>query len=252
MPSEVKKYSTCTSPAGVTAIDWSHTKPRSITDVGCSARPVCSTQPGAGRTMTTAKHLAKSAIAARRMETSRGRSGRGCCSPAARIIPGPRSDRQASGGVVTAPHLVGSVPQIRSLCHIDHMLLATFHPAIDAWFSAKFVEPTEPQQRAWPLIQEGRDVLIAAPTGAGKTFAAFLAAIDSLLRQGLDGTLTDETQVVYISPLKALSNDVQKNLSEPLAEIRQTLEGLALPDVEIRTLVRPGDTPQAERQAKVT
>src|SRR6267154_1306478 len=118
------------------------------------------------------------------------------------------------------------------------MSLSGFHPAV-------------PQQRAWPLIQEGRDVLIAAPTGAGKTFAAFLAAIDSLLRQGLDGTLTDETQVVYISPLKALSNDVQKNLSEPLAEIRQTLGALALPDVEIRTLVRTGDTPQAERQAMV-
>src|SRR5207247_3074581 len=80
-------------------------------------------------------------------------------------------------------------------------------------------------------------------------FAAFLAAIDSLLRQGLDGTLGDETQVVYVSPLKALSNDVQKNLAEPLAEIRGTLEQLGLPDVEIRTLVRTGDTPQPDRQA---
>ncbi len=131
------------------------------------------------------------------------------------------------------------------------MALSGFHPAIDAWFTAKFAEPTEPQRRAWPVIQEGRDVLIAAPTGAGKTFAAFLAAIDSLLRQGLDGTLTNETQVVYVSPLKALSNDVQKNLSEPLAEIRRTLEQLGLPDVEIRTLVRTGDTPSADRQAMV-
>src|SRR5439155_1739218 len=83
----------------------------------------------------------------------------------------------------------------------------------------------------------GRNALIAAPTGSGKTFAAFLAAIDSLLRQGLDGALRDETQVVYVSPLKALSNDVQKNLAEPLAEIRRTLEAMCLPDVEIRTLV---------------
>src|SRR5213079_3099317 len=93
--------------------------------------------------------------------------------------------------------------------------------------------------------------LIAAPTGSGKTFAAFLAAIDSLLRQGLDGTLRAGTQVVYVSPLMALSNDVQKNLAEPLAEIRRTLEASCLPDVEIRTLVRTGDTPGAERQEMV-
>ena len=131
------------------------------------------------------------------------------------------------------------------------MSLSGFHPAIERWFEARFRDPTEPQQRAWPLIQAGRNALIAAPTGSGKTFAAFLAAIDSLLRQGLDGTLTDGTQVVYVSPLKALSNDVQKNLAEPLAEIRRTLEALCLPDAEIRTLVRTGDTPGAERQEMV-
>src|SRR2546429_4437405 len=131
------------------------------------------------------------------------------------------------------------------------MSLSGFHPAIERWFESRFREPTEPQQRAWPLIQAGRNALIAARTGSGKTFAAFLAAIDSLLRQGLDGTLTDGTQVVYVSPLKALSNDVQKNLAEPLAEIRRTLETLCLPDVEIRTLVRTGDTPGAERQEMV-
>src|SRR6266487_677417 len=131
------------------------------------------------------------------------------------------------------------------------MSLAGFHPAIERWFASRFREPTEPQRRAWPLIQAGRDALIAAPTGSGKTFAAFLAAIDSLLRQGLDGTLGDGTQVVYVSPLKALSNDVQKNLPEPLAEIRHTLEGLCLPDVEIRTLVRTGDTPAPARQEMV-
>src|SRR5437870_982910 len=131
------------------------------------------------------------------------------------------------------------------------MPLSGFHPVIERWFGARFSEPTEPQRGAWPVIHAGRNALIAAPTGSGKTFAAFLAAIDSLLRQGLDGALRDETQVVYVSPLKALSNDVQKNLAEPLAEIRRTLEAMCLPDVEIRTLVRTGDTPAAERQAMV-
>src|SRR6266705_4147301 len=135
--------------------------------------------------------------------------------------------------------------------YISRMAMAGFHPAVARWFETRFREPTEPQRRAWPLIQEGRDVLIAAPTGSGKTFAAFLSAIDGLVRQGLEGTLRDETQVVYVSPLKALSNDVQKNLAEPLAEIRRTLEAMCLPDVEIRTLVRTGDTPAAERQAMV-
>ncbi|MFN2572089.1 MAG: DEAD/DEAH box helicase [Gemmatimonadales bacterium] len=129
------------------------------------------------------------------------------------------------------------------------MPLSRFHPAIERWFADRFAEPTEPQRRAWPVIQQGGDVLIAAPTGSGKTFAAFLSAIDGLVRQGLNGELRDETQVVYVSPLKALSNDVQKNLAEPLAEIRATLADQGLPDVEVRTLVRTGDTPQAQRQA---
>jgi ATP-dependent Lhr-like helicase len=129
------------------------------------------------------------------------------------------------------------------------MSLQRFHPVIEQWFSNRFAQPTEPQQRAWPLIQDGGDVLIAAPTGSGKTFAAFLSAIDGLVRQGLSGELKGETQVVYVSPLKALSNDIQKNLSEPLAEIRAALAGQGLPDVEVRTLVRTGDTPQSERQA---
>ncbi len=129
------------------------------------------------------------------------------------------------------------------------MPLSRFHPVIERWFSNRFAEATEPQRRAWPVIQEGGDVLIAAPTGSGKTFAAFLSAIDGLVRQGLSGELRDETQVVYISPLKALSNDVQKNLSEPLAEIRAKLREQGLHDAEVRTLVRTGDTPQSERQA---
>jgi ATP-dependent Lhr-like helicase len=119
------------------------------------------------------------------------------------------------------------------------------------WFETRFREPTEPQRRAWPVIQAGRHALIAAPTGSGKTFAAFLAAIDGLVTEGLAGALADATQVLYISPLKALSNDVQKNLAEPLAEIRATLAQLGLPDVAIRTLVRTGDTPAAERQEMV-
>jgi len=131
------------------------------------------------------------------------------------------------------------------------MSLSGFHPVIERWFGSRFREPTEPQRNAWPLIQAGRSALIAAPTGSGKTFAAFLASIDGLLRQGLDGALALGTQVVYVSPLKALSNDVQKNLAEPLAEIRRALEQMCLPDVEIRTLVRTGDTPSAERQEMV-
>src|SRR5438132_7079988 len=123
------------------------------------------------------------------------------------------------------------------------MSVAGFHPAVQRWFETRFREPTEPQRRAWPLIQEGRDVLIAAPTGSGKTFAAFLAAIDDLVRQGLDGALRDEMQVVYVSPLKALSNDVEKNLAEPLAGIRHTLETMCLPVVEIRTLLRTRHPP---------
>src|SRR5437879_3117949 len=128
---------------------------------------------------------------------------------------------------------------------------SAFHPSVSAWFDRSFAAPTAPQADAWPTIKAGRHVLIAAPTGSGKTFAAFLAAIDDLVRQGLDGALRDEMQVVYVSPLKALSNDVQKNLSEPLAEIGRTLGELALPEVGIRTLVRTGDTPAAERQAMV-
>ncbi|HET9226253.1 MAG TPA: DEAD/DEAH box helicase, partial [Thermoanaerobaculia bacterium] len=95
----------------------------------------------------------------------------------------------------------------------------------------------------------GRHTLIAAPTGSGKTLAAFLAAIDDLVRRGLAGELGDETLVVYVSPLKALSNDVEKNLEEPLAGIRAELVNLGLPDVEIRTAVRTGDTPLNERAA---
>src|ERR1700686_5845788 len=123
----------------------------------------------------------------------------------------------------------------------------SFHPAVGRWFSRHFAAPTEPQARAWPEIQAQRNVLIAAPTGSGKTLAAFLAAIDSLVRQGLNGELKDETQVVYVSPLKALSNDIQRNLQEPLAGISEVLRSQGLPQVDIRTWVRTGDTPAGER-----
>jgi ATP-dependent Lhr-like helicase len=127
------------------------------------------------------------------------------------------------------------------------MALETFHPAVAAWFRGAFSAPTPAQAAAWPAIASGRHTLIAAPTGSGKTLAAFLAAIDDLVRRGVEGALPDETAVVYVSPLKALSNDVRINLEKPLAGIRDELLQLWLPDVEIRTMVRTGDTPQAER-----
>src|SRR5262245_45528920 len=122
-----------------------------------------------------------------------------------------------------------------------------FHPAVARWFAQTFAAPTPAQAEAWPAIQAGSHVLIAAPTGSGKTLAAFMAAIDSLIRQGLAGELRDETQLVYVSPLKALSNDIERNLSAPLAGIRAELHRQGLPDVEIRTWVRTGDTPAGER-----
>jgi ATP-dependent Lhr-like helicase len=126
--------------------------------------------------------------------------------------------------------------------------LRTFHPAVACWFAETFDAPTPAQVAAWPAIKSGRHALIAAPTGSGKTLAAFLAAIDALVRTGTDqGTLPDETVVVYVSPLKALSNDIHLNLEAPLAGIRERLQRLGFADVAIRTAVRTGDTPQAER-----
>ncbi len=121
-----------------------------------------------------------------------------------------------------------------------------FHPAVAAWFDRRFSAPTVAQAEAWAPIAARRDTLIAAPTGSGKTLAAFLAAIDSLVRQGLEGRLPDETQVVYVSPLKALSNDIHRNLEAPLAGIGETLRSQGLPEVNIRAWVRTGDTPSAE------
>jgi ATP-dependent Lhr-like helicase len=128
------------------------------------------------------------------------------------------------------------------------MPLTGFHPLIAEWFAASVGQPTDVQQKAWSAIRTGGDVLIAAPTGSGKTFAAFLSCIDHLFRQALARELQDRTHVLYVSPLKALSNDIQKNLQEPLAQIGQAAlqAGLLLP--ELRVLVRTGDTPMADRQ----
>ncbi len=127
--------------------------------------------------------------------------------------------------------------------------LADFHPAVAAWFRGAFAAPTAAQAAAWPSIRAGAHTLVAAPTGSGKTLTAFLAAIDELVREGVahGGTLADATTVLYVSPLKALSNDIHVNLEAPLEGIRAELEKLGLPDVAIRTAVRTGDTPQAER-----
>jgi ATP-dependent helicase Lhr and Lhr-like helicase len=126
-----------------------------------------------------------------------------------------------------------------------------FHPAVARWFEKSFPAATPPQMQAWPAIKERRNTLIAAPTGSGKTLAAFLAAIDDLVRLGVEGKLDDTTHVVYVSPLKALSNDIQRNLQFPLAGIQEELRALGLPEVNIRTFVRTGDTPAGERTAMI-
>ena len=115
------------------------------------------------------------------------------------------------------------------------------------WFRSAFAGPTQAQVEAWPAIRAGRHTLVAAPTGSGKTLAAFLAAIDQLVREGVERPLADETSVVYVSPLKALANDIERNLQQPLAGIRAQLAALGYPDVDIRTFVRTGDTPAAQR-----
>ncbi len=130
---------------------------------------------------------------------------------------------------------------------MSHDALHPFHPVVAGWFRDRFGEPTAPQVAAWPHIAAGRSTLIAAPTGSGKTLAAFLACLDQLVVAGLRAPLPDRVQVVYVSPLKALSNDVQKNLTAPLAELaeRAARDGVRFPD--IRIAVRTGDTPSGER-----
>jgi ATP-dependent Lhr-like helicase len=128
------------------------------------------------------------------------------------------------------------------------MPLDAFHPAVSDWFARDLGTPTEVQARAWPAIGAGGHVLIAAPTGSGKTLAAFLAAIDGLVRRGLDSALPDETVVLYVSPLRALSNDIQRNLQAPILGIAEGLSADGREAPEIRAWVRTGDTTSSERE----
>ncbi len=124
-----------------------------------------------------------------------------------------------------------------------------FHPAVKLWFDQNFSGPSPCQQQAWPAIAGGKHTLVAAPTGSGKTLAAFLAGIDQLVRTGLGEGLQDETHILYISPLKALSNDIHRNLEQPLAGIDRILLEQGHPKIFIRAMVRTGDTPAAQRVA---
>ncbi len=123
-----------------------------------------------------------------------------------------------------------------------------FHPAVSGWLRARFGQPTEVQARTWQVTAQHRHALVTAPTGSGKTLAAFLSAINDLVVEGLAGGLSDEVHVLYVSPLKALSNDIEKNLQEPLAGIRERLIEQGCPDLDIRVAVRTGDTSTVERE----
>ena len=137
---------------------------------------------------------------------------------------------------------------------VDRMAPASLswaHPLVRQWFAVRFVSPTEPQEQGWPHILAGESTLISAPTGSGKTLAAFLTCIDRLIRKGLSGELQDRTEVVYVSPLKALSNDIRKNLEIPLSEITALAGGHGLLMAPVRTAVRTGDTLMPERRAMI-
>ena len=131
------------------------------------------------------------------------------------------------------------------------MAIETFHPVIQDWFRSRFDGPTEPQAHGWPHIASGEHTLIAAPTGSGKTLTAFLAIIDRLFREGIEGTLSDEMRVVYVSPLRALSNDMHRNLETPLEEIlaEADRQGIVVPPISVG--LRTGDTPSHKRAALV-
>jgi ATP-dependent Lhr-like helicase len=124
-----------------------------------------------------------------------------------------------------------------------------FHPIVHQWFTEELGVPTAAQRRGWESIRAGRHTLIAAPTGSGKTLAAFLTALDDLFREGLDGPLPDEVRVLFVSPLKALSADIHKNLAEPRRGIRRLAEDAGLRAPRITAAVRTGDTTQSERAA---
>ena len=129
-----------------------------------------------------------------------------------------------------------------------HFTQGLFHPCVSAWFEHQFDAPTAVQGEAWPLIATEERVLIAAPTGSGKTLAAFLCAINELVIKSQAGALDERVHVLYISPLKALSNDIEVNLREPLEGIARQLVESGMPAHGIRAAVRTGDTPPGERQ----
>lgn len=130
-------------------------------------------------------------------------------------------------------------------------VLADFHDAPRSWFAGRFPAPTAAQCQAWPAIRAGASVLVAAPTGSGKTLTAFFAVLDGLVQEALrDDGLPEACLWLYVSPLKALSNDIRLNLEEPLAGIAAALTARGLPPLQLRTAVRTGDTPQKERAAR--
>lgn len=129
------------------------------------------------------------------------------------------------------------------------MPLNLFHTTVKNWFISAFGEPTEVQKKSWPSVKSGRNTLIAAPTGSGKTLAAFLSAIDDLIKQGFEGTLKQETQILYVSPLKALSNDIEKNLRLPLKGIKDEILKEYNKEIIIDVAVRTGDTTASARNA---
>jgi ATP-dependent Lhr-like helicase len=135
--------------------------------------------------------------------------------------------------------------------YIYPMPLSSFHPVVARWFEHRFGEPTAPQRSGWEAIRAGRDTLISAPTGSGKTLAAFLHSLDQLFREGLEAPLPDETRVIYVSPLKALSADIHLNLAEPRREIRRLAEEMGYEAPRITAAIRSGDTPAADRAAMI-
>src|SRR6267142_4487634 len=126
---------------------------------------------------------------------------------------------------------------------------AGFHPLVAQWFQQTLGAPTAAQERGWAAIRDGRHTLIAAPTGSGKTLAAFLSAIDDLVREGIEHPLPDEVRVIFLSPLKALSADIHKNLAEPRRGIRELAETVGVDAPRITAAVRTGDTTSSERAA---
>ncbi len=158
-----------------------------------------------------------------------------------------RRDGRSARNLSPTGHKTAGTGHKPSFPYAWGMLPETFHPAVAGWFRSAFAAPTSVQLKAWAAIRSGTNTLISAPTGSGKTLAAFLGVIDELAKQAAAGALRDETQVLYVSPLKALSNDIEKNLRAPLDGIGREFAAQMLGDAPIRAAVRTGDTPQSER-----